>query len=64
MRDRQGCLWGLLQLFLLDNSSTGCRGRRLQARRLRRSGCGAILMVIFLVLAVGIICNTDWFSLF
>ncbi|HHY88799.1 MAG TPA: hypothetical protein GYA06_07775 [Chloroflexi bacterium] len=65
MRDRQGCLWGLLQLFLLDKLFDWLQGnvgyRRGGCAGL---GCGAILMVIFLVLAVGIICNTDWFSLF
>lgn len=58
---RQGCLEGLLKLFLLtavfdwleDNvgfGRGGCSG----------CGCGIILLLIFLALACRIIFNTDW----
>lgn len=63
--NRPGCLMGLLQLFLLDKlfrwlqrmfgfgsgSVVGC-------------GCGPILFVIFVLLACGIFCNTNWLKLF
>lgn len=62
MRQRQGCLSGLLELALLNwvfdslqdrfgfgrgCSCTGC-------------GCGVILLLIFLLFACGIIGNTDF----
>jgi len=65
MRERQGCLVGLLQLFLLDKlfdwlqdrfgfGRGGCAGM----------GCGIILLCIFLFLACGIVSGVDWFKLF
>jgi len=65
MRNRPGCLSGLLKLFVLDwlfdflqerfgfgkgLSCTGC-------------GCGIILLVIFVILSCSVIAGTDWFSL-
>jgi hypothetical protein len=65
MRERQGCLEGLLELFLLTAafdwleerfgfgrgcSCTGC-------------GCGVIILIIFLILACSQITSTDWFHL-
>jgi len=62
MRNRGGCLSGILELFLLNwlfdwlqhrfgfgrgASCTGC-------------GCGFILLIIFLALACSIIFNIDW----
>ncbi|MEW5939983.1 MAG: hypothetical protein AB1750_10000 [Chloroflexota bacterium] len=65
MRDRQGCLAGLLQLFLLDKlydwlqknigfGRGGCIG----------TGCGCILLILMILFACGIIANTDWLKLF
>jgi hypothetical protein len=65
MNRRQGCLEGLLKLFLLnvlfdwlqDNlgwGRGGCGG----------CGCGIILLLIFMVLACRIIFNTDWMPCF
>ena len=65
MNDRRGCLAGLLQLFLLDKlfdwlqknigfGRGGCFG----------CGCGFILLIIFILIACGVITNTDWLSLF
>jgi hypothetical protein len=66
MRERQGCLQGLLELFLLNKvfewaearfgfgrgcSCTGC-------------GCGVIMLIIFILMACSIITGTDWFKLF
>ncbi|MCL4528775.1 MAG: hypothetical protein M1282_05125 [Chloroflexi bacterium] len=62
MRNRQGCLAGLLELFLLDRlfewlerrfgfgrgcSCTGC-------------GCGLILLIVFVAVALSIFTNTNW----
>jgi hypothetical protein len=62
MRDRPGCLSGLLKLTFLNwifdwlqerfgfgrgASCTGC-------------GCGTILLILFLILACSIITGTDW----
>jgi hypothetical protein len=65
MRDRDGCLEGILKLVLLtalfdwleDNFGFGrgcsCSG----------IGCGFLILVIFVIAACGVITGTDWFSL-
>ena len=61
---RQGCLSGLLKLFLLDklfdwlqerfgHKSGSCMG----------CGCGFVMMIIFIMLAASIIFGTDWLRL-
>ncbi len=64
MNDRPGCLIGLLKLFLLrlgfdwaQNSVGYGRGGCLGC------GCGTILLIIFIILALQIIFGTDWFDL-
>jgi hypothetical protein len=63
LRDRPGCLGGLLRLFALrwvygwlqDNVGRGrggCVG----------GGCGVILFIIFVVMACGIVTGTNWFE--
>lgn len=66
MRDRQGCLAGLLQLFLLDKLFDWLQKRFGFGRGLSCSGigCGLILLTIFLALACGTVTNTDWTKLF
>ena len=66
MRDRQGCLAGLLQLFLLDKLFDWLQKRFGFGRGLSCSGigCGLILLIIFLALACGTVTNTDWTKLF
>jgi len=66
MRDRDGCLEGILKLVLLgalfdwleDNFGFGrgcsCSGL----------GCGCLILIVFLFMAFGIVTGTDWFSLF
>lgn len=64
MRDKQGCLSGLLKLAFLNwffdllqeklgfgkgLSCTGC-------------GCGIILLIIFLALTCSVITSTSWFE--
>ena len=63
--DQQGCLAGLLQLFLLNSlfdwlqenfgfgkgcSYSGC-------------GCGVIMFIVFILLACQILTGTDWLRL-
>jgi hypothetical protein len=63
--DRSGCLTGLLQLFLLDKVFDWLQGRFGFGRGgLIGCGCGPLLLVIFLCLALMIICNTNWLKLF
>lgn len=66
MRDRQGCLAGLLQLFLLDKLFDWLQKRFGFGKGLSCSGigCGFILLNIFVVLACGTFTNTDWTKLF
>ncbi|CAG0951457.1 hypothetical protein ANRL3_00263 [Anaerolineae bacterium] len=65
MRDRQGCLAGLLELFALNalfdwlqrqfgfGKGCSCSG----------IGCGFILLILFILFACGIVGNTDWLKL-
>ena len=66
MRDRQGCLAGLLKLFLLDKLFDWLQGRFGFGRGLSCSGigCGLLLLILFIALACGTITNTDWTTLF
>lgn len=66
MHNRPGCLSGIFKLLLLDwlfdwlqhrfgfGKGFSCMG----------CGCGIILLIIFVVLACGVLTNTDWFHLF
>jgi len=62
---KQGCLAGLFELFLLNKvfdwlqrkfgyKSGSCIG----------CGCGVVLAIIFIMIAISIIFGTDWFRLF
>lgn len=64
MRERQGCLAGLLQLFLLDKLFDWLQERFGFGRGCSGVGCGLILLVIFIALACGTLSNTDWTRLF
>ena len=61
----QGCLAGFFELFLLDRlfkwlqktfgyQSGSCLG----------CGCGTVLLVLFIMIAISIIFRTNWFKLF
>lgn len=65
-RERQGCLAGLFELFLLDQVFDWLQKRFGFGRGLSCFGCGCgfLLLIIFVVLACGIIGNTDWFRAF
>ena len=62
MRNRQGCLSGLLQLFLLDALFDWLQDRFGFGRGASCSGCGCgvILLLIFLIMACSIMTGTDW----
>lgn len=66
MKNRPGCLAGLLQLFLLDKLFDWLQARFGFGKGCSCSGigCGFILLVIFILLACGTITNTDWLRLF
>ncbi|GER79957.1 MAG: hypothetical protein M5U11_13380 [Anaerolineales bacterium] len=66
MRDRQGCLAGLLQLFLLDKLFDWLQNRFGFGKGCSCSGigCGVILLVLFALFACGIFTNTDWLKFF
>jgi hypothetical protein len=63
--NRPGCLMGLLQLFLLDKLFGWLqRAVGFRSGSVVGCGCGPILFVIFVLLACGIFCNTNWLKLF
>lgn len=66
MRDRQGCLAGLLELFLLDKLFDWLQGRFGFGRGCSCSGlgCGFILLMLFVILACSTVTHTNWLRLF
>lgn len=61
MNQRRGCLSGLLELFLLDKVFDWLQGRAGFGRGgCMGCGCGMIMLVIFVVLAVSILFGTNW----
>ncbi len=66
MRNRQGCLAGLLELFLLDKVFEWLERRFGFGRGCSCSGCGCglILLIIFAVMALSIFTHTNWLRLF
>lgn len=65
MKQRQGCLEGLLELFMLNVVFDWLQKKFGFGRGLSCTGCGCgfLLLIIFLLLACNIIFGTDWFSL-
>ncbi len=61
---RQGCLQGLLELFLLDTLFNWMEQRFGFGRGCSCSGCGCglIMLVVFILLACSIITGTNWLS--
>ncbi len=57
---RQGCLAGLLELFLLDRLFSWLQFRFGFGRGCAGVGCGLFLLIIFLLIACSIIGGTDW----
>lgn len=66
MKNRQGCLAGLFELFLLDKLFDWLQKRFGFGRGCSCSGvgCGFLLLIIFAILACGALTNTNWFKLF
>ena len=62
MRDRPGCLSGLFKLAFLNWLFDWLQDRFGFGRGLSCTGigCGLILLVIFVLLACGVITGTDW----
>jgi hypothetical protein len=60
MRRNQGCLSGLLQLFLLDRFFNFMQGRFGFGRGCTGAGCGIIMLIVFVVLACSIFSGTNW----
>jgi hypothetical protein len=62
---KPGCLSGLFKLFLLDKLFDWLQERfGYKSGSCMGCGCGVILLLIFISLAVSIIFGTDWFRLF
>ncbi len=66
MQNRQGCLQGLLELFLLDKVFEWAEGRFGFGRGCSCTGCGCgvILLIIFILMACSILTGTNWFKLY
>ena len=65
MRDRQGCLAGLLELFLLDKLFDWLQQRFGFGRGCSCSGvgCGVLFLFLFFIFACSIFTHTDWLHL-
>jgi hypothetical protein len=66
MRNRRGCLAGLLELFLLDKLFDWLQ-RRFgfgRGQSCTGIGCGLLLLIVFVVLACSIVTRTNWLRLF
>lgn len=61
-RRQQGCLQGLLEMFLLNALFDWLQNRFGFGRGCSCSGCGCgvVLLIIFIILACSILGNTDW----
>ncbi len=66
MRDRQGCLAGLLELFLLDKLFVWLEKRFGFGRGCSCSGlgCGCLFLIVALVVAFSIVTHTNWLRMF
>jgi hypothetical protein len=66
MNNRDGCLGGLLKLFLLDALFDWLQKKFGFGRGCSCSGCGCgvILFILFLASACYILSGTDWTRLF
>ena len=66
MQRRQGCLQGLLELFLLDSLFNWAERRFGFGRGCSCSGCGCgiIMLIIFILLVCQILTGTNWGRLY
>ncbi len=58
--DRQGCLQGLLELFLLNTLFDWLQRNFGFGRGCSGIGCGIIMLCIFLFLLCNIVTGTNW----
>ena len=65
MRDRQGCLGGLFEMFMLTAAFDWLEDRFGFGRgpSCMGCGCGVIILVVFIILACNVVFSTNWFSL-
>jgi hypothetical protein len=63
MKQRQGCLQGLFELFMLNTIFDWLQKRFGLGRGVSCTGCGCglIMLIIFVIMACSIIFSTDWF---
>ena len=66
MKNRQGCLASLLELFLLDKLFNWLEQRFGIGRGCSCSGvgCGFVILVVAILLACSVITRTNWLRLF
>lgn len=66
MRNRQGCLAGLLELFLIEKLLVWLEKRFGFGRGCSCSGlgCGCLTLIIFAVIAFSILTHTNWLRMF
>ena len=66
MRERQGCLGGLLQLFMLTAATDWLEKRFGFGRGCSCSGigCGFVILILFVIFACSIVAGTDWTRLY
>ena len=65
-KNRQGCLAGLLELFMLDKLFIWLEQRFGFGRKgsCTGLGCGLILLVVAILLACAVITRTNWLHIF
>jgi len=62
---KSGCLSGIFKLFLLDKLFDWLQERfGYKSGSCMGCGCGFVLMIIFLSIAISIIFDTNWLRLF
>jgi len=66
MKNRQGCLAGLLELFLLDKLFDWLQQKYGFGRGCSCSGigCGVLLLIVAILVACSVITRTNWLHLF
>lgn len=60
MENRRGCLEGLRDLFLLTAACDRLERRLGFGRGCSCSGCGVVILILFVILFCGIMAGTDW----
>ena len=58
--DRQGCLSGLLQLFLVKKVYDWSQRKFGYGNGIFGCGCGCLLLIIFIIVVISILTNTNF----